>query len=136
MEQTPTKPLEVQGAPARPCSQPSPTDGSPESKAVTPAWGQADGRAWEREEAGSGRWRRAAGLHGERGRRIELSWHRVNFSLTVTRWKGGWQGQVLDGLVVEKCQSLSTLHPWLGNESLSCCRWAHITLSPSSAPVG
>lgn len=45
----------------------------------------------------------------------------------IGRRGGGWQHRVLDGLAVEKCQLLSTLHPWLGNESLSSCCWAHVT---------
>lgn len=39
--------------------------------------------------AGGGWRRRAAGLCGERGRRIELSWHWVISSLTVTHRKAG-----------------------------------------------
>lgn len=97
-EQTPTDPSEAQGAPAQPRSQPSPTDGSLESKAVNlprshdlgMGMSQRPRTAREaQEEAGGRRRERAAGLRGERGCWIELSWHQVIFSLTVTRQKGG-----------------------------------------------
>lgn len=62
-----------------------------------------------------------------------MSWHWVIFSLT--RQKGGWQHRLLHGLAMETCPVLSTLHPGLGNKLLSCCCWAHLTLSPLQPPT-
>lgn len=72
----------------------------------------------------------------EQGHQIELSWHQLTFSLTVTCRNREQQHQVLNGLVVEKCQTLSTLTSWLGNKLLSHCCWVHVTLSLPLALMG